>query len=532
MQNIHSFGVRDLRSFGDKENKIPIKQINIFVGRNSCGKSTLLRTFPLLRQSIQANTKSPILWFGNLVDFGDFETALRDGRESISFEFETTLKIKDDEDIWSGYDFIDSHDLVNDHDFLFPAKIKISISRKDETSLRTKLLFCIHCTEIEISYTGDEVEYMFAKPTSGNKKYPIDIKFISSHGALFPSSFIGLKGTRSRENKFGGYIATHPLSTEPVAFLTDFLKEFHHGAKDRKKIRESIKDLKLSHGKKLLSSLGNVFQKDKYFLRSLSNFEDTIHNNTFTLLLAKRFQDILSAADDLFKSFYSGVKYQGPLRAAGERFYRYQDLRVDEVDHTGSNLPMVINSLDPFRQAELSSWIKENFGFELSLNASGLHYELRIKEESDKNYHNISDMGFGYSQILPVIVSIWLECIADIKKKIFGIPTKRGIRVIVLEQPELHLHPALQYKFGLAIAKVCEKSEKLNLYFVIETHSKHLIDAIGESIRNKTIKEDIVNIALFEKGSDGITKTELSSFDENGYLMNWPVGFLSPDYDN
>ncbi|MGP6295928.1 AAA family ATPase, partial [Pseudomonas aeruginosa] len=75
MQKLISFGVRQLRSFGASHQKIPIKPINILVGKNSCGKSTFLRTFPLLRQSVQANTKSPILWFGDLVDFGDFSTA-------------------------------------------------------------------------------------------------------------------------------------------------------------------------------------------------------------------------------------------------------------------------------------------------------------------------------------------------------------------------------------------------------------------------------------------------------------------------
>lgn len=42
---------------------IPLKGINLLVGKNSSGKSTFLRTFPLLRQSITRNTRGPILWF-------------------------------------------------------------------------------------------------------------------------------------------------------------------------------------------------------------------------------------------------------------------------------------------------------------------------------------------------------------------------------------------------------------------------------------------------------------------------------------
>jgi len=100
-EHMRSFGVRNLRSFGEESPAIPIKPINILVGKNSCGKSTFLRTFPLLRQSIQVDTKTPILWFGSLVDFGDFDTALHDGGgKSISFEFNVVLEVVKLEDSW------------------------------------------------------------------------------------------------------------------------------------------------------------------------------------------------------------------------------------------------------------------------------------------------------------------------------------------------------------------------------------------------------------------------------------------------
>ena len=267
-------------------------------------------------------------------------------------------------------------------------------------------------------------------------------------------------------------------------------------------------------------------------MKNLDAYREEILEGVFSLQLAGNIEKFLEAADRLFKKFYSGVKYQGPLRAAGERFYRYQDLRVDEVDHTGGNLPMVINSLDANQQRRLSIWILQNFGFELELAASGLHYELRIREQGDAKFHNISDMGFGYSQILPVIVSIWLELLGGGRTSRFIAPKYKGPRIIVLEQPELHLHPALQYKFGLAMAKVIRQARGVEIYFVIETHSKHLIDAVGESIRDSIIDESVVNIALFEKRENGMTNTQVSGFDDEGYLVNWPIGFLSPEYDN
>lgn len=81
-------GVRNLRSFGAEKEIVPVRPVNILVGKNSCGKSTFLRTYPLLRQSIEGDTRTPILWYagyGGYVDFGDFKTSVRDGEDQLFF---------------------------------------------------------------------------------------------------------------------------------------------------------------------------------------------------------------------------------------------------------------------------------------------------------------------------------------------------------------------------------------------------------------------------------------------------------------
>ncbi|HDS0919446.1 TPA: AAA family ATPase [Pseudomonas putida] len=530
---LHSFGVRHLRSFGEHSPAIPIKPINILVGRNSCGKSTFLRTFPLLRQSVQADTKSPILWFGSLVDFGDFDTALHDGGgKEISFEFNTTLEVVKDD----GWDFefeVEESD-ASAKDRFFDVTICISISRLNDSQLRTKLLFDVGSSCVEIVYTGNDIERAVAYNRKHDVKVSFPLKVITDHGALIPITLRGLREVKRDGLSFSPkrFSLVNTLRQDATRMLADYFETLHHASKSKIKIRDAVESIKLRPKLDLLQEIEGAFPRDRFFLKNLALHKETVEDVTFTLLVAREFNAFLKAADGLFKSFFSGVRYQAPLRAAGERFYRYQDLRVDEVDHTGSNLPMVINSLDANSQKNLSNWILENFGFELLLSANGLHYEIQVREEGDKNFHNVSDMGFGYSQILPVIVSIWLEFVAHFKRRPFGLNRSKGPRVIVLEQPELHLHPALQYKFGLAIAKVISRVHRADLYFVIETHSKHLIDALGESIRNEVIDESIVNIALFEKKDNGVTSTSISGFDSEGYLFNWPAGFLSPDYDN
>ena len=67
-----SIGVQNLRSLYNID-EIEIKPITVLLGKNSAGKSTFLRMFPLLKQSIEERTSEPILWYGDYVDFGDFE---------------------------------------------------------------------------------------------------------------------------------------------------------------------------------------------------------------------------------------------------------------------------------------------------------------------------------------------------------------------------------------------------------------------------------------------------------------------------
>ena len=68
---------------------IELKPITLLVGRNSSGKSSFLRALPLLKQSVTTRTRSPILWWGDFVDFGSFDGAVyrNEPQREISFHF-------------------------------------------------------------------------------------------------------------------------------------------------------------------------------------------------------------------------------------------------------------------------------------------------------------------------------------------------------------------------------------------------------------------------------------------------------------
>ena len=92
-----SIGVQNLRSLYNID-EIEIKPITVLLGKNSAGKSTFLRMFPLLKQSNEERTSEPILWYGDYVDFGDFEESKckninkeKKDEDTINFSFRISI---------------------------------------------------------------------------------------------------------------------------------------------------------------------------------------------------------------------------------------------------------------------------------------------------------------------------------------------------------------------------------------------------------------------------------------------------------
>lgn len=543
MGKMLSFGVRNLRSFGAAERLIPVKPINVFVGKNSCGKSTFLRTYPLLRQSVESDTRSPILWYGGYggyVDFGDFGTALRDGQQEITFDFQMELNMVRYGDLFMNTSMkriyaIDHHiDLFGDGELIgtHVIMVRLSVNRGEDQSLESRLESSSEGIESSLVFSGGAVKSFTFRSCETDFCESFDVELVSEKGSLIPISVARIKELKTRDSVTVRRIDEDFIRVEASQRVLALLA----GAKIKainKKIKTKIDSLAFGSLSATADSLRKAFPTHaESFDTSTKEGLDLVEGIRVNLF-ARNVFGFWASADDLLKEFYGGVRYLGPLRASAERFYRFQDLQVAEIDHTGSNLPMVINSLDSRSKRELSKWMQDNFGFSLELQLVGSHYALRIKEVGEERFHNISDMGFGYSQILPVIVSVWLELVDPRDRFALGISSRRlrkqKTRTLVIEQPELHLHPALQYKFGRAISKVAALGKDQGYNFVIETHSKSFIEALGESIRVGELSSDDVSIGLFEKNAHGVTEVNFSGYDEEGYLVNWPAGFLSPE---
>lgn len=85
-----AFGIENIRRIRSTP-PIEMRPITILVGRNSAGKSTFLRSLPLIRQSLETRSSAPILWFGDLVDFGDPKVAIGESETHGLAAFKFTL---------------------------------------------------------------------------------------------------------------------------------------------------------------------------------------------------------------------------------------------------------------------------------------------------------------------------------------------------------------------------------------------------------------------------------------------------------
>ena len=119
------------------------------------------------------------------------------------------------------------------------------------------------------------------------------------------------------------------------------------------------------------------------------------------------------------------------------------------------------------------------------------------------------DIGYGVSQILPILVDIFDQ--------------SSHPQNLLLQQPEVHLHPRAQAELSSLLAKVASQGRQS---FIIETHSDYMINRASIEIRKGRIKpEDVSLIYLEPKAKGGAVEVHNIRFDEEGNVEGTPKGY-------
>ena len=226
---------------------------------------------------------------------------------------------------------------------------------------------------------------------------------------------------------------------------------------------------------------------------------------------------------------FSSTLYIGPARAKSDRYYRYQDLNVSEIDPDGENFAMFLNSLHSREISAFSDWVRSLFGYGVKISQSSGHISIQLQYGAD--LVNVVDTGYGVSQILPVLGQIWWANERAGLRRLSGRP--RALQIIAIEQPELHLHPAHQALLADAFVGALSQADKRSktLSLVVETHSEMLVNRLGSLIAQGRLPPSSAQVVLFEDDPEGenVTRCSIATFGRDGDLRNWPYGFFLPN---
>lgn len=239
-------------------------------------------------------------------------------------------------------------------------------------------------------------------------------------------------------------------------------------------------------------------------------------------------QDLNLQHEKLFRS----ICYLGPLRTKAERLYSWTGMEPESVGYSGENTVAAIlaarnrkislgykKTAKPFEQIiaiklkEMS--LIEEFTVD-PISEQRQEYEVKVRTKGSQDWVDLPDVGFGISQVLPVLV----QC--------FYAPAHS---IIIMEQPEIHLHPNAQSALADVMIDVInsrENGKDRNIQLIIETHSEHFLRRLQRRIAEDMISQEKVS-AYFANVSTTPAKLDPLEIDIFGSIQNWPENFFGDE---
>jgi len=211
----------------------------------------------------------------------------------------------------------------------------------------------------------------------------------------------------------------------------------------------------------------------------------------------------------------AGARYRAiaPIRSRPRRTY---DPRRDDPTPEGDHVPMLLARL---ASTDDANWPRIRAHLQSFGAPSGLLDGLDVQRKGDKKSDpfqvvvnisgmqaNLIDVGYGVSQVLPVLVDTALA--------------PEGT-TFLLQQPEVHLHPRAQAQLGTFLARLAKTEKK---HFVVETHSDYLVDRVCMEVRDKNIAARDVIVLYFERSEAGVHVHPIQ-IDSAGNLEGAPASY-------
>lgn len=204
------------------------------------------------------------------------------------------------------------------------------------------------------------------------------------------------------------------------------------------------------------------------------------------------------------------VSYPGFLGTKGEFTAHFlSQHEFDNLSNEGVKCPGTESSL---LRDQVEAWLNRiSPGTRIHLLADNtidlvkMRYSF-VGVESTTNQYRSTNVGFGITYVLPIIVAV----LAASQNSL-----------LVIENPEAHLHPDAQFEIGTLLALAAQSGVQV----LIETHSDHILNSVRVAVHSKKIFNDNVSFYFFKRRPDGF-QVETPTIDSRGRFDKWPSGFF------
>ena len=517
---LKKIGLNNVRSFKDLKD-LEIKPITVLCGTNSSGKSTILKSLLLWKQTLEnLSYFDGFQLNGKYTNLGSQEDLLHNNTRSkvikFNFQFEETTQ-----NLELFNTILNSE--ARNVNFPGTAFSELVINTIPEGTFK--------------SSDSIKIDFTLAYKINVKSEMGIDIK-------EYNLKIIPMENNDAKKSTEKGFIDdTHDSNNVELKISVinkDKIKVEWKNLLPLEKVNpnalanelsKKLQNLKEKNHILEKTGTGSYFSNILEFYVSSSSIEMQKDLGFFPDGMAE-FVRITEYMKRVLTQYFSGISYLGPLREEPSRRYIFDD-RVNDIGIKGENSAFLYNkykeeitqwynTFDPINEkvinnvGTLEEAVKNlldeigilDFG---SVKNEELHrFSLRSSEFNEGRV-NIADVGFGVSQVVPIVIAGLLE----------------DSETLILEQPEIHLHPKMQMKLADFLLAMPLSGKNL----IIETHSEHIINRFvrriveGESgLRNSSV--GINFIRMTDKGSK-IEKVKIS--EKNG-IENWPDEFFDQTF--
>ena len=231
-----------------------------------------------------------------------------------------------------------------------------------------------------------------------------------------------------------------------------------------------------------------------------------------------------------YETLMDSIYYLGPLREYPRREYHWAGSSPDHVGQRGEGTVDAIlaatardekRNLGPWKrkktfQEMVAYWLKELgliHEFRLEDIGKGTNlYRAMVKTSSSSVPVTLTDVGFGVSQVLPALVLLYY------------VPEGS---TILMEQPEIHLHPSVQS--GLADVML-QVATTRNVQIIVESHSEHLMRRLQRRVAERDREMSSEDVKLyFVSAIKGVAQADDLVLNKWGEIENWPERFFGDE---